>query len=280
MSRKSKVPFNGINISPEASAKFTDAITSPVDVSATRPDAVDFGRWFFLQNSAPGVDKFDAYLGVATAKWHPPFIGFWSTLAVRHRAIQLASSIRGQEFVRWLAVASLDLPIGPENASFLSQAAWFAPLTESSLLIELAMKYVDKLTSLDDANCHVLQRDLMCYLPTKEGGTVTDPAAAQSAYPVCMETIGELQVWATASLFHAHESLLSPHVFDTRALEIEQMRAASVNLFRSGAIANPSDRVAVARANTLARRATLSRSAFFLQATKRGLDHDKQRSRA
>jgi len=277
MSRKSKPTFG--SSMADALSPFQQAITTPIDPSGVSSTSVDYGRWFFWQNSAPSVERFTGFTESAAAKWLAPFSGFWSSLAVRHRAIQLASSIRGQEFARWLAVTPLDNPIGEENAAFLDQCPWFAPLTKDSLLIELAMRYVDKLTSLEDANCHVLQRDLMCYLPGKEAGFVSDAASAQAAHPVTIETIGELQVWALNALMFAHESLLSPHVLDTRALEVEAMRAATSNLSRGIAHPNPQDRTAVARSSTLQRRASLSRSAFFAQATKRGLDHDKARAR-
>jgi hypothetical protein len=275
MSRKQK-PFNeGLN---KGLSKFSQQVTADPSASEQVEALASPARWFFLQHSAPPSTLYPAYLDAASRPWLEVFAGYWSSLATRHRAIQLAASIQGQEFVRWLAHADLSMQIGSDVEAFLSPEPWFAPLNSSSTYVEVAIRYCDSLTTVGDLNAHVISREAQCFIPTDEGA-VSSPEVARVKFPVTIDVIGEFQVWASNALFRGHEALINPSVLDTREGEVEALRHLTQQSATADKIAslvgNYKDAVSVGRGKTLERRARLSRSVFFSQATKRGLDQHK-----
>jgi len=239
-------------------------------------------RWFFLSHSAPPNELYGAFLEANSSQWVPAFSCYWSSLAARHRAMQLVGSIQGQEFVRFLTTVDLSAPLGQEVATFLSSEPWFAPLEQYATYLQMCVRYVAHLTTVGDLNAHAVFRDLECFIP--DGDVVLSTAeAAANRFPVTPEFIAELQVWASNSLWRGHEAFLNPGILDTREGEVEVLRAVTQQQATSDSIreltSNVRDRVAVCRGRTLERRARVSRAIFFAQATKRGLDHDRGHGR-
>jgi len=275
MSRKKNHGFNQ-TLGDKLDA-FETLVSQPVQPAAVvAANVPNFGRYFFLQHGAPGPEKFEMFCNLVGQRWVTSYEGYWSNLAARHRATQLAQSLEGQEFARWLAVTDLSMAIG-DHAEYLNQVPWFAPLTAESLMIDLAIRYVDRKTTLEDCNGHVSQRDLHCWIPASDRAPVVDVRSANEAYPVTHETLSELQVWASNSLFRGLESFISPHVLDTKDLLVERIRSATTDLARNSTVSDFAvfERTAGQVFVTLQRRGRLSRNAFFLQATKRGLDHER-----
>jgi len=263
--------------------KFANAVLGslPSQESVHKPTST--ARWFFLQHSAPAAESYPAYIDANQSQWIDAFACFWSTLTARHRAIHLASTIQGQEFIRFLVTIDLSQPIGPDVASFLESESWFAPMTQHSTYMDVCVRYVEQLTTVGDLNAHVVLREQECFIPDGANGVIVTAEAARIAFPVTMEAIGELQVWATNALYRGHESFTNPSILDTRGGEVEALRSLTQQHATSDRIreltSNVRDRVSVTRGRTLERRARVSRAIFFAQATKRGLDHDRGFSR-
>lgn len=281
MSRKPKQFNDGL---AAALDKFSQAVTGDIEQSKLEAtDRANSARWFFLQSSAPPASMYEAFLDANKKPWFAPFDHFWGNLLTRHRAIQLAQSVEGQEFCRFLAFVDLSAILGEEVHEYLSSEGWYHPLTASSSYMDLSIRYVNHLTTVGDLNAHVIQRELQCCIPTADG-LLVDPAEAARLFPVTVEVIGELQMWASNALLRGHEAFTNPAVLDTREGEVERLRTLTQQAADpakiAGLCANHRDRISVCRGRTLERRARVSRSVFFSQATKRGLDHDRSSNKA
>jgi len=183
------------------------------------------------------------------------------------------STLLGTEFVRWLASCDLNEQVGDEWGTFLQDAPLFTGYNAQTTLAELALRFLEHKTTVKDLNAHVLQRDLMCFIPFATG-PVTVPELADSTYPVTVDVLSELQIWARTGLFKGADAYLNPHMLDTKRFEVEKLRALTGQEAQN--LRTPrshgGDPEMQARLKTLERRSRLTRASFFAQATKRGVD--------
>lgn len=268
--------FNNMSASFEAMQAQLTAAKLPASAEASLEP--NHGRFFFMLYGAPPSEMHATFCQMAGSKWLDIHAGYWSDLAIRHRACQLGASLEGQEFLRWLAISDLSQQIG-ENHAFMSLAPWVAPLSAENTLMDIAVRFVLAKTTISDLNAHVFLRDMFVFIPMLDGvsgGPVTDIKKADELFPVGQGQVLELQVFAKNTLLRGLESFCKPHVYDTKDMIVDQMRSATMNSARG---ARPDMDIfsggqeGQQKFATLMRRGNLSRSSFFQQATVRGLDH-------
>jgi len=270
---KNRKPFSS-GLSDALDDAFAASVTGKVGgntLDATAPDKL---RWYFLNATFHGEQSsFNRYAEYSTLTWVRPYDGYWSDLATRHRACQLMSSLLGTEFVRWLASIDLNTQVGDEWGTFLQDAPLFVGFNPTTTNAELALRFLDTKTTVKDLNAHVLQRDLLCFIPFAPS-PVTVPELADATFAVTVDVLSELQIWARTGLFKGADAYLNPHMLDTKRYEVEKLRALTGQEAQNlrGPRSQGGDPEMQARLKTLERRSRLTRASFFAQATKRGVD--------